>query len=70
MRAMVPASGSSIPRPRSLQEEGSTMEMNTVQIKGVDSTKRVSKAELKDGAKLVDYRKDHDPRRPDCGNQL
>ena len=29
------------------------MEMNTVQIKGVDSTKRVSKAELKDGAKLV-----------------
>ena len=34
-------------------EEGSFMEMNTVQIKGVDSTRRVSKAELKDGAKLV-----------------
>ena len=41
------------PETEVFAEEGSTMEMNTVQIKGVDSTKRVSKAELKDGAKLV-----------------
>ena len=41
------------PETEVFAEEGSTMEMNTVQIKGVDSTKRYSKAELKDGAKLV-----------------
>ena len=46
------------------------MEMDTVQIKGVDSTNRVSKAELKDGAKLVITREDHDPWRPDCRDQL
>lgn len=34
-------------------EEGSYMEMDTVQIKGVDSTKRVTKAKLKDDATLV-----------------
>lgn len=34
-------------------EEGSTMEMEMVQIKGVDSTVRDTKAELKAGAKLV-----------------
>ena len=41
------------PETEVFAEEGSSMEMDTVQIKGVDSTKRVSKAELKDGAKLV-----------------
>lgn len=34
-------------------EEGSYLEMDTVQIKGVDSTKRVTKAKLKDDATLV-----------------
>ena len=34
-------------------EENSTMEMEMVQIKGVDSTKRETKAELKEGARLV-----------------
>ena len=34
-------------------EENSTMEMEMVQIKGVDSTKRDTKAELKEGARLV-----------------
>ncbi|ULQ59510.1 SufD family Fe-S cluster assembly protein [Brucepastera parasyntrophica] len=34
-------------------EPGSYMEMDTVQIEGVDSTKRITRAELKDGAKLV-----------------
>ena len=34
-------------------EEGSYMEMDTVQIKGVDSTKRETKATLKDRATLV-----------------
>lgn len=34
-------------------DEDSFMEMDTVQIRGVDSTKRENKAELKDGAKLV-----------------
>ena len=34
-------------------EEGSYMEMDTVQIKGVDSTERLTEADLKDGAKLV-----------------
>ncbi|MDO4288816.1 MAG: SufD family Fe-S cluster assembly protein [Eubacterium sp.] len=34
-------------------EENSYMEMDTSQIKGVDSTKRISKAKLADGAKLV-----------------
>ena len=41
------------PQTEVFAEPGSMMEMNTVQIKGVDSTKRVSKAELKEGAKLV-----------------
>jgi len=35
------------------QEEGSFMEMETTQIKGVDSTVRVTKAILKENAKLV-----------------
>lgn len=34
-------------------EEGSTMEMESVQINGVDSTRRVTKAELADNASLV-----------------
>ena len=34
-------------------DEGSYMEMEMVQIKGVDSTERTTKAELKAGAKLV-----------------
>ncbi len=34
-------------------EEGGYMELETVQIKGVDSTDRVTKATLKEGAKLV-----------------
>ena len=34
-------------------EEDSYMEMDTVQIKGVDSTKRETRAVLRDGAKLV-----------------
>lgn len=34
-------------------EEGSTMEMEMVQIKGVDSTERTTVAELKDNAKLI-----------------
>lgn len=34
-------------------EDGSYMEMDTVQIKGVDSTKRVTKAKLKDDATIV-----------------
>ncbi|MGI6031765.1 MAG: SufB/SufD family protein [Eubacteriales bacterium] len=34
-------------------EENSYMEMETTQIEGVDSTKRFSKATLKDGARLV-----------------
>lgn len=36
-----------------IMEEGSYMEMETLQIKGVDSTYRTTKATLKDGAKLV-----------------
>jgi Fe-S cluster assembly scaffold protein SufB len=36
-----------------IQEEGSYMEMETTQIKGVDSTRRFTSAKLKDGAKLV-----------------
>lgn len=35
------------------QEEGSYVEMEMVQIKGVDSTHRVTKAELKDGATMI-----------------
>ena len=35
------------------QEDGSYVEMEMVQIKGVDSTLRTTKAELKDGAKMI-----------------
>ena len=34
-------------------DEGASMVMETTQIKGVDSTKRITKAELKDGANFV-----------------
>jgi Fe-S cluster assembly scaffold protein SufB len=34
-------------------EDGGYMEMDTVQIKGIDSTKRITKATLKDNASLV-----------------
>ena len=34
-------------------DEGGYMEMDTVQIKGVDSTERLTKASLKAGAKIV-----------------
>lgn len=36
-----------------VMEEGSYFEMDTVQIKGVDSTERVTRADLAEGAKLV-----------------
>lgn len=38
-------------------EEGGYMEMETVQIKGVDSTIRITEADLKDGASLVIHEK-------------
>ena len=41
------------PQTEVYMEEGSSMEMEMVQIKGVDSTKRDTKAELKAGARLV-----------------
>lgn len=41
------------PETRVELAEGSYMEMETVQIKGVDSTKRVTNATIGDGAKLV-----------------
>ena len=34
-------------------EEGSFMEMETTQIKGIDSSNRITKAEMKEGAKLI-----------------
>ena len=34
-------------------DEGATMEMETTQIKGIDSTKRITKAELKSGSNFV-----------------
>lgn len=48
-------SGSRIMNPQTIveMEEDSYMEMDTVQIKGVDSTERLTKATLKEGAKLV-----------------
>lgn len=48
-------SGSRIMNPQTIveMEEDSYMEMDTVQIKGVDSTERLTKATLKAGAKLV-----------------
>ncbi len=47
--------GEKIMNPTTIIEidEGGYMELETVQIKGVDSTDRVTKATLKDGAKLV-----------------
>ena len=47
--------GEKIMNPTTIIEidEGGFMELETVQIKGVDSTDRVTKATLKDGAKLV-----------------
>lgn len=47
--------GGRIMNPQTIieMEEGSYMEMDTVQIKGVDSTKRVTKANLADGTTLV-----------------
>lgn len=47
--------GSNVMNPTTIVEleEGSYMEMDTVQIKGVDSTKRLTKAKLKDDATLV-----------------
>lgn len=41
------------PRTEITMEEDSYMEMETVQIKGIDSTKRETEAHLKAGAKLV-----------------
>jgi len=41
------------PETEVYQEEGSYVEMEMVQIKGVDSTIRTTKAELKDGATLI-----------------
>ena len=47
--------GENVMNPTTMVEldENSYMEMDTVQIKGIDSTKRVTKAKLKDGASLV-----------------
>ncbi len=47
--------GTRIMNPQTIvhMEEGSYMEMETVQIKGVDSTERLTEADLKAGAKLV-----------------
>ncbi len=47
--------GERIMNPKTIIEmaEGSSMEMDTVQIKGVDSTDRDTKAVLGDGAKLI-----------------
>lgn len=47
--------GSRIMNPKTVVEvgENSFMEMETVQIKGVDSTKRLTKAKLADGAKII-----------------
>ena len=47
--------GSRIMNPENVVEvgENSFMEMETVQIKGVDSTKRLTKAKLADGAKII-----------------
>ena len=38
-------------------EEGGVMEMETAQIKGIDSTRRVTKARLADGASIVIHEK-------------
>ena len=48
-------SGDRVMNPRTdiTMEEGSYMEMETVQIKGIDSTSRETEAHLKAGAKLV-----------------
>lgn len=48
-------SGERIMNPQTIveMEEGSYMEMDTVQIKGVDSTKRLTRARLADNATLV-----------------
>ena len=47
--------GERIMNPETIVElaENSFMEMETVQIRGVDSTKRVTKATLSDGAKII-----------------
>lgn len=47
--------GERIMNPQTVVElgENSSMEMETVQIRGVDSTKRSTKAKLADGAKLI-----------------
>lgn len=47
--------GSRILNPQTIVhiDEGGRLEMDTVQIKGVDSTVRVTRADLKDGANLV-----------------
>ena len=47
--------GSNIMNPTTIVEiaENGYMEMDTVQIKGVDSTKRITKARLEDGASIV-----------------
>jgi len=41
------------PKTQILLREGSYMEMNTVQIEGIDSTKRETRAKIMDDAKLV-----------------
>ncbi|MGN0375209.1 MAG: SufB/SufD family protein [Butyrivibrio sp.] len=47
--------GSNIMNPTTIVEiaENGYMEMDTVQIKGIDSTKRITKARLEDGASIV-----------------
>lgn len=52
-------SGARVMNPVTVIElaEGSYMEMDTVQIKGVDSTKRVTQAKLKEGSTLIIHEK-------------
>ncbi len=52
-------SGKNIMNPTTVVnlEEGGVMEMETAQIKGIDSTRRVTKARLADGASIVIHEK-------------
>ncbi len=47
-------SGENVMNPETIVhlDEGASMEMETTQIKGIDSTNRITKADLKDGASL------------------
>ena len=51
-------------------EENGYMELETTQIKGVDSTERITKAKLGVGAKIVVKEKTHDSWKTVCKNKL